>query len=195
MQKEKNSTNTKEKIRECALELFKEQGYDNVTIVQICKSAGVTKRTFYYHYESKDELLYGLTDYIGEQAEQLLDSLVSQQTNVGMLWELMSVYCIHSEKYGPKIIARLYIHILQGGTSEDFPYSTYLYKTVVRTIQNAQLAGEIHNKSTPEEIAFTLYHAFRSVMFTWAAASDRFDLEGNFRKVFDVILGITNTNT
>ncbi len=183
---------TKERIRTCAIELFKEFGYENVTVVQICREADITKRTFYYHYDSKEQLLYGLIDYMGVKAEQLLKSLAAQQTNLGMLWELMSVYSFKSVEYGPNIIKQIYVLMMQGKGSADehFPFSTYLYDLVVRTVINAQRAGEIVNPCPPEDIAFTLYHAFRSVVITWAAENGAFDLVDTYRKVFEVVLGI-----
>lgn len=183
---------TKERIRQCAMELFKEQGYDNVTVVQICDYAGVTKRTFYYHYESKDELLSGATNYIGMQAERLLASMASQQTNVGILWTLMSVYSNNSQDYGSNIIKQIYINMLQGKVDEQFPYTMYLYNTVVRTIDNAQRAGEITNKATAEDIAFALYHGFRSATITWSAQDGNFDLVREFRRIFNTILGVVS---
>ena len=99
MQHKNNAKKTQERIRECALSLFKEKGYDNVTVVQICEAAGITKRTFYYHFDSKEQLLSGITEYLGVKAEQLLASLASQQTNVGTLWALMSTYSINSANY------------------------------------------------------------------------------------------------
>ena len=36
------ANNTKEKIRQQAISLFKENGYENVTVLQICKAAGIT---------------------------------------------------------------------------------------------------------------------------------------------------------
>lgn len=186
------SKDTKERIRECAIELFKENGFENVTVVQICEAAGITKRTFYYHYNSKDELLYGITGYLGVKAESLLDSLAAQQTNVGMLWTLMSVYGINSADYGPNIIRQIYVHMVQGKANEKFPYTMYLYNTVVKTIDNAQRAGEISNPLPPEDIAFALYHGFRSVTITWAAEDGSFDLVKEIHRVFDVVLGIKN---
>ena len=40
---------TKNKIFETAGKLFKEKGYENVTINNICEACGITKTTFYYH--------------------------------------------------------------------------------------------------------------------------------------------------
>ena len=58
------ANNTKEKIRQQAISLFKENGYENVTVLQICKAAGITKRTFYYHFSSKDEIIPGILGHV-----------------------------------------------------------------------------------------------------------------------------------
>lgn len=181
---------TKERIRTCAIDLFKQNGFEHVTIMQICHAAGVTKRTFYYHFESKDQLLNGITDSLGIKAESILNELVSQQSNVGMLWSLMSVYSSGSLDLGPNILKPLYMNILQGNTQERFPYSTYLYSTVVRTIENAQKNGEIPNTLPAENIAFSLYHSLRSISITWAAENGEIDLAKEFRRIFYTILGI-----
>ena len=183
---------TREKIRECAIELFKKYGFENVTVVQICEAAGVTKRTFYYHYDSKEELVSGITDSLGVKAEQLLNTLVSQKDNVGMIWSLMSDYSINAMKYGPNVIKQIYVTMLKNGEESKFPESTYLFETVERMIGNAQNSGEIKNPCPPRDIAFTIYHAFRSATITWAAENGSFDLVGTFKLVFDSILGITD---
>lgn len=188
------STNTKSKIRETALKLFKEDGFDNVTVVQICEACSITKRTFYYHYTSKEELLYGITDYLGIKAESLLSTIAEQQTNIGTLWALLSVYSINSADYGPNIIRQVYIHMMQGKTNENFPQSMYLYKIVVKTIENAKLSGEITSPLPADDIAFTLYHCFRSVTITWAAEDGAFDLVKEFRRVFNSVLGIVESS-
>ena len=186
----KGATNTKEKIQQVAIELFQKQGYENVTINQICNETGITKRTFYYHYSSKAELLHGLIDMMGIRAESLMDSLAEQHTYIGTLWTLMSVYAIHSASYGPEIIRQLYAITIQGETKEDFPYSTYLFNTVVKTLKNAKDAGEISNPVEPEDLAFALYHGFRSVSMTWASTGGAFDEVEAYRSIFSATLGI-----
>ena len=184
------AVNTKDKIQQIAIELFQQHGYENVTINQICSAAGITKRTFYYHYSSKADLLHGLIDMMGIQAENLLDSLAEQHTYIGTLWTLMSVYAIHSANYGPEIIRQLYAITIQGETEEDFPYSTYLYNTVVKTLKNAGEAGEIQNPVEPEDLAFALYHGFRSVSMTWASTGGAFNEIEAYRSIFSATLGI-----
>ena len=48
---------TRERILEGAYRQFRQKGYTRVSMDEIAAATGVTKRTLYYHFESKDELL------------------------------------------------------------------------------------------------------------------------------------------
>jgi AcrR family transcriptional regulator len=50
-------TTTKSRIIGAAAELFYEHGLRSVSVDAIAEKAGVTKRTLYYHFESKDALI------------------------------------------------------------------------------------------------------------------------------------------
>jgi AcrR family transcriptional regulator len=63
-----------QEILATALRLFTEQGYDETTIAQIAREAGVSQRTLFRYFGTKEDLLGGqdrfgqvLTDTIGNQ--------------------------------------------------------------------------------------------------------------------------------
>ena len=65
--RQKQAAETKMKIYEAAKELFLEKDVDDVSVDSIVKKAGVSKGSFYVHYESKAALVYVLIkDYVGE---------------------------------------------------------------------------------------------------------------------------------
>ncbi len=47
------------RLREAALELYLDQGYDSTTTAQIAERAGVTERTYFRHFADKREVLFG----------------------------------------------------------------------------------------------------------------------------------------
>lgn len=62
---------TRFRIRAAAVELFREQGFNNVTTEQIAARVGVTQRTLFRHFGTKDAILFD-NDGIVEFFDQAL---------------------------------------------------------------------------------------------------------------------------
>jgi AcrR family transcriptional regulator len=50
--------NARGRLREAALELYGEHGFDETTVAQIAQRAGLTERTFYRHFTDKREVVF-----------------------------------------------------------------------------------------------------------------------------------------
>ena len=57
---------TKEIIRNKAISLFVEKGYNNVTVVDICEACSITKPTFYNYIPSKESIILNIYDDIAQ---------------------------------------------------------------------------------------------------------------------------------
>jgi len=64
-------------LLQTALELIWNSNYNSIGVNEICKQAGVTKGSFYHHFESKAELFCEATDYHWENIRQEVDALLS----------------------------------------------------------------------------------------------------------------------
>jgi AcrR family transcriptional regulator len=51
--------NASERLAVAALDLFAERGYENTTVIDIAQRAGLTKSTFFRHFQDKREVLFG----------------------------------------------------------------------------------------------------------------------------------------
>jgi AcrR family transcriptional regulator len=63
---------TREALRQAALTSFARKGFSNVTVTELARAAGVTERTFFRHFPSKEAVLF--QDY-ETQVEWLADAL------------------------------------------------------------------------------------------------------------------------
>jgi AcrR family transcriptional regulator len=62
-----------DRLREAALALFVEHGYENVTVAQITERAGLTRRTFSRYFADKRDVLFAGSDQLpGALAEAVL---------------------------------------------------------------------------------------------------------------------------
>jgi AcrR family transcriptional regulator len=51
--------NAPQRLADAALDLFTERGYENTTVIDIAKRAGLAKSTFFRHFQDKREVLFG----------------------------------------------------------------------------------------------------------------------------------------
>jgi AcrR family transcriptional regulator len=54
------SMDNRQRLLDCALELFSLRGYDAVGVREVVEAAGVTKPTLYHYFDSKRGLLEAL---------------------------------------------------------------------------------------------------------------------------------------
>jgi AcrR family transcriptional regulator len=77
--RERKRRETLQRISEAGLELFLAKGYEATTLDEIAAAAGISRRTFFYYFESKDELLLA---YVGGYADAL-KALVLESSSAG----------------------------------------------------------------------------------------------------------------
>lgn len=56
---ERRRRSTQETLRQVALARFARDGFTNVTVAQLADEAGVTQRTFFRHFPTKEAVLFG----------------------------------------------------------------------------------------------------------------------------------------
>lgn len=65
----------KSDIRRAAYRCFKQQGYHATTVDTICKDAGISKGSFYWHYESKH---FVFLDILDQWSRQVMAEIIGQ---------------------------------------------------------------------------------------------------------------------
>lgn len=74
--------NTRQQIEACLLEMLKEKSYHNISIAELCRRTGISRKTFYYHYADVKEAVEALTQnrmndcslYVSEHAADYWDA-------------------------------------------------------------------------------------------------------------------------
>jgi AcrR family transcriptional regulator len=92
---------TRSRLRELALQLFAEQGYEKTSLREIAERLGVTKAALYYYFKSKEDIVRSLVeDYVAD-----LDELIDWAKNQP-----------RSPRTRAEIVRR-YLHIVANGTA------------------------------------------------------------------------------
>jgi|SRR2546430_8098958 len=60
---------SKRKLLDAALQVIRSKGYEATTVDEVCDSAGLTKGSFFHHFDSKDQLAVAAAKHFAETAE------------------------------------------------------------------------------------------------------------------------------
>ncbi len=164
----KKDNQTRQKILTVALELIREKGYDSVTINDICAAAEVSKHTFYYYFESKDELLSEFRNIPRGLTAGTLSSILAAENNLEQYWLLLEPGMDFFMEVGPEIAKRILIANLakDKGTFDERANADVAAKIAI--IKKAQDAGEILNASQPSMLVQANFVQFLGLAYAGA---------------------------
>ena len=83
------------KVEEVALELFRDHGFDDVTVLQIASRAGVAPTTFYRYFGTKDGVLFAYQARWLQHVRDAAESLDVARPRPQQLRDLLAAFVDH----------------------------------------------------------------------------------------------------
>jgi AcrR family transcriptional regulator len=125
---ERRKAQTRREIAETALALFARDGYDNVSAEAIAAEAGVSLRTFYRYFSTKDEVL---SPIITEATQELVAAIAARPAREGLATAVQRAYEGIRPQQGPEGVGALI------GLLTDVPALRARWLSDLRTIEDA----------------------------------------------------------
>jgi AcrR family transcriptional regulator len=182
---------TKNKIYNSALELFKTQGIDNVSVNSIVEMAGISKGAFYVHYDSKLALLKEYIDSLDLNYEEYFES-ISKDMNPSSMIVLMTKKTIDVlvNNIGYSLIKNVYqaLFLQEINTDNILNYNRSLPEIYKKIILRGIDEGEFKASVDVENVASQFVMSIRGMTFEWCIRSSEFDLKNETLTHFRLLL-------
>lgn len=91
--RERKRRETLRRITEAGMCLFIEKGYDATTIEEIAASAGISRRTFFYYFRSKDDILLNMQNGMGDMLVDALRTMPADMRPLDAIRDAMIEVC------------------------------------------------------------------------------------------------------
>ena len=178
--RKEKAASTKRKIFETAVRLIKENGYNNVTISEMCRAAGVAKGSFYVHYNSKEDIVQvsyykDMGEYIHRNYTAFLDDHPNVSYNERIIY-FMNLELEFAEYAGYEITCLAYtlnLGTCLPGPSEHLikrEFSKILYDTIQKN------SGKNISALSSDEIFHYFESVIRGLMATWCFSNNSFSI-------------------
>lgn len=182
-QRQEQKENTKLRVYHCAKRLFKEKGFDNVTVEEIAEAASVSVGTIYFHFKSKQEIM---ANYHSELDKSYIEYFEQQQktsqyvntSNLTKLQDFLLFCCEISAGLGVENIRVVYPYMM---CNDDFggrmlnaerPYFRFMHLL----LSEGQKKGEIRPDIDIEMLIQDITVIARGCIMDWCIHGGKSDI-------------------
>ena len=201
MEKDKTSNRktkaveTKKKIYETAEQLFRKNGFDSVSVDSIVEMAGVSKGTFYVHFDSKDSLIAALiNDFVYKldlDYKSYLESFHVKTAASDILISLIGkIADIITCTIGYDHMKTVYqVQITKTiNTDSILGYNRELYTIFSDIISKGVQQGEFKTEMPVDTLTKHCIMAIRGLTYEWCIRYPDFDLKEQSLTHFELLL-------
>ena len=162
---------TRKKLFQSAAKLIDKHGYDNVTIEEICRKAGVSVGAFYHYFNSKTDIIVELFKQIDNYYEENVTPELSGDASADL--ETFFRY------YAKFHIEHGYEHtcmVLKIQNDLFLDKGRYMHVLLLKLTEDARAGGAFGEDADPVMVADYLLVIARGLLFDWALARGGHDL-------------------
>lgn len=175
--------NVKSKIVSAAWQLFYEKGYNGTTVDDIIALSGTSKGSFYYYFNTKDELLNTLSVVLDDYYEELEEKLSPDMNSFDkLLYINYEMHYMMEERISIELLASLYsTQLVTSGDNSLLDQNRRYYQLITRIVEEGQKKGQI--RSDMPVSAITKYYSMceRALVSDWCMNKGSYSL-GEYSK-------------
>lgn len=154
---------TKRKIYNAAVYLFNKHGFDNTTIEDISRKAGVSVGAFYHYYPSKSDIYTELYQKIDEFFETTVKPQLTEEDFYGNVLIYFKHYAEYQELRGIDIVKQLFNNLNELFIDKN----RYMHRLLHEIIQQGEEKDQLTKDMTPDEIVEFLMVSARGIAYDW----------------------------
>lgn len=168
---------TKQKLLTVAMELIREQGFDNVKIEDICRAAGVSTGAFYHHLKSKAGIVVESYSQCDAYFNETVYPSLANDCTVNAVLQYIAFQMQYATDFGVDIILQIYKAQLTEGTDFFLSPERGLPLGLTRILAHLQQQGVIRSEKPAEEICREILVISRGVLYNWCQCKGNYDLK------------------
>jgi AcrR family transcriptional regulator len=186
-QRAQRAIETKQRIYESALRLFRERDLEDVTISEICKGANVSCGHFYNYFDSKEALLLlcypAFDDFVRDEFSQRAFENVTAEIKAIVYEQTLVVANLGLGLFAQIMKLQLRLHGQYVVESNRY-YHTHMRQLVRAAVQN----GEFRSDLDPDDVSDMIFRLVRGVFYDWGVRSGAYDLAERVQADLQILL-------
>jgi AcrR family transcriptional regulator len=163
--RERKKQRTRQLIRDTAVHLFMQRGFDQVTIAEVAREADVSEATVFNHFPTKEDLVYGQMEaFEQELLEAVRDRPPGQSALAAYAGFVLAIRGLITEQQGPEQIAAWAQLVLESPALVSREHEIFAQYTAALARLLAEETGAVPEDLTPWVAANALIGLHRGLL-------------------------------
>ena len=163
---------TRDRIYKSAINLMKTRGYENFTVSEVCRDAGVSVGSFYSYFVTKYDILVEIFKKADDYFRDVVEAHLMKGNGLEEIILYFRYYGTYVNITGTDLQKQLF-------SPKSRIYATkgrYMVELLRKVIARGQEIGDITNDMTTDEILELLLITARGVSFDWCVKDGEYDV-------------------
>ena len=165
----------KEEVAEAAISLFKRNGYNNVTVNEICKECGISRSVFYSSFNGKRSILEYMVEKPQHNDDASFMKFAHADNDFERIWQLFDRFIAIAYDFGPELTSTLFI--MQFESPEGIRAAVHALDDLFATLAtNCAKSGIIDSKEPPDLLSRIATDLICHELYVWSSQKGNFSL-------------------
>ena len=192
--RERKKEETRRRIFETAISLFREQGIEQTTVDEITEKADVGRGTFFNYFPRKESVLAYLSEERVALAEENAATLLEDSASASE--KLLDIYTFAASAYltDRELSRYVFNEWMQRAFQPTQEAGRRWHKLVVTVVAQGQAAGELRADVQPDVMESLLSSVYISTLYYWLCCpvgtklSEDFPLQEGLRERLELVM-------
>ena len=186
--RERKKGETRSKIIDIAMGLFRKQGFESTTMDQIAEETDVSKGTLYNYFSSKEAILHEYVQRGAAEAKSrtlaLIESLPDTRSRLAALFQNVSSWMKANREIYKVYVGYRMGNLLQPGQDQSARSG---FSTILEAVLAAgQKSGELRKDIPPQILSLHLEMMYFGLLICWLSDAKSF----TFKKAHEQIINL-----
>ena len=172
-----------------AVKCFRAQGYDSVSVHDICAEAGIARSSFYRAFSGKKDVIRYLFEHTDANQIVSVDDLLAAENDFDRMWIIGDRYITLSKELGAEFSAVM-MSMCVTGEIDLLSFGHSVDDWFIRLTRNCQKTGIIRSTELPELLGPLFVDTVYQVLYDWCCHKGQFPVRARARQVTEMIANV-----
>lgn len=173
-------------ILAAAIQCFRDKGYENVSVKDICETADIARSTFYRAFSSKKDVVRFMFEHADTNYIVSIEDLVGAENDFERMWIIGDRYISLCKELGVAYCAAMMSMCVQGDV-DLLALGHSVDEWFIRLTRNCQKTGIILSSEPPELLGPLFVDMEYHVIYDWCRHQGNFPIRATSRQRAEMI--------